>query len=133
MSMPSAAVVTTLVLIPARVISLPVGCGAAVIVCSAGALLPASLVAMRLTSYLRGSVKVCDGCCAVDVVPSPKSQAQLVGPPVEVSVKVTTKGAVPDVGVAVNRAVGAGAGDTVMVCGLDTVEPTAFDVVSVTM
>ena len=49
----------------------------------------------------------------MDVVPSPKSQAHAVGPPVDVSVKDTTSGAVPDVGVPVNDADGAGGGETV--------------------
>ena len=45
----------------------------------------------------------------MDVAPSPKSQAQAVGDPVEVSVNWTASGAGPDVGVAVKLAVG-GAG-----------------------
>jgi len=40
-------------------------------------------------------------------VPSPKSQDQEVGVPVEVSVKVVLTGTVPDTGVAVNEATGA--------------------------
>jgi len=40
-------------------------------------------------------------------VPSPKSQDQVVGVPVEVSVKVVFTGTVPDTGVAVNDATGA--------------------------
>ncbi|MDV7237622.1 hypothetical protein R4116_14590 [Listeria monocytogenes] len=53
----------------------------------------------------------------MDVPPSPKSQDHDVGEPVEVSVKDTSSGAVPDVGVTVNEATGAGgrAGLTVMV------------------
>ena len=46
----------------------------------------------------------------MDVVPSPKSQDQPVGPPVEVSVNWTVSGALPDVGDAVNDAVGAAGG-----------------------
>ena len=57
------------------------------------------------------------GFCAVDVPPSPKSQDHDVGESVEVSVKDTFSGAVPEVGVAVKEATGAGggAGLTVMV------------------
>ena len=44
----------------------------------------------------------------MDVPPSPKSQDHDVGEPVEVSVKDTSSGAVPEVGVAVNEATGAG-------------------------
>ena len=53
----------------------------------------------------------------MDVPPSPKSQDHDVGEPVDVSVKDTSSGAVPDVGVAVNEATGAGGatGLTVMV------------------
>ena len=51
---------------------------------------------------------MCEGDCAVDVPPSPKVQAQLVGPPVLVSVKLTVSGTEPVVGVAVKLAVGAG-------------------------
>ena len=39
--------------------------------------------------------------------PFPKSHAQVTGPPVELSVKVTDRGAGPVVGVALNEAVGA--------------------------
>ncbi len=39
------------------------------------------------------------GFWAVDLPPSPKSHAQLVGAPVEVSVKVTASGAGPLAGV----------------------------------
>ncbi len=57
----------------------------------------------------------CWGDCEVDVPPSPKSQDQLVGEPVLVSVKFTTSGAVPVVGVAVKLAVGADGWLTVIV------------------
>ena len=43
----------------------------------------------------------------VEVPPSPKFQAQEVGEPVDVSAKATFRGAVPDVGDAVNEATGA--------------------------
>ena len=50
-----------------------------------------------------------DGFCAVEsTVPSFwKSHCQAVGEPVEVSLNATVSGAVPDVGVALNAAVGA--------------------------
>ncbi len=51
---------------------------------------------------------VCSGSRAVDVWPSPKSQAQPVGVPVEVSVKWTASGAGPEVGSGVKAAVNAG-------------------------
>ena len=37
------------------------------------------------------------GFCSEEVLPSPKSQVQLVGVPVEVSVKLTTRGALPEI------------------------------------
>jgi hypothetical protein len=42
----------------------------------------------------------------LELPPSPKSHAQLVGPPLLVSVNCTGSGNAPDVGVAVNEAVG---------------------------
>ena len=56
------------------------------------------------------------GLCAVDVEPSPKSHAQAVGAPVEVSAKVTSRGAVPEVGFALNDALGG--------AGVEGAEPT---------
>jgi predicted ester cyclase len=41
---------------------------------------------------------VCDGFWAVEFPPSPNDHDQLVGEPVEVSVKVTFNGAVPERG-----------------------------------
>jgi hypothetical protein len=49
---------------------------------------------------------VCDGFCDVDVEPSPKFHDQLVGVFVEVSVKATVSGAVPELGEVVNEATG---------------------------
>ncbi len=46
------------------------------------------------------------GLWAVEVAPSPNVQDQLVGLPVELSVKATLSGTVPDVGVPLNDAVG---------------------------
>jgi hypothetical protein len=54
---------------------------------------PAVFVAVRDTVYSPGSVYVCVGCRADDALPSPKSQLQLVGPPVDVSVNETVRGA----------------------------------------
>ena len=75
---------------------------------------------------------VCEGFCVVDVAPLPKSHAHEVGEPVEVSVKFTVRGTVPDVGAAVKEATGAAGppgGLTVMVLVLD-VEPAALVAVS---
>ena len=52
------------------------------------------------------------GFRAVDVVPSPKSHDQPVGPFVEASVKLTASGAAPLRGVPEKSATGAGAGAT---------------------
>src|SRR6266513_407358 len=49
------------------------------------------------------------GFSAVEVVPSPKLQCQLLGLPVEVSEKLTLNGALPDVGLAVKPATSVGA------------------------
>jgi hypothetical protein len=46
------------------------------------------------------------GCCWVEVPPSPKVQAHAVGSFAEVSVKATSRGAVPDAGDRVNDVVG---------------------------
>ena len=73
---------------------------------------------------------MCEGDCAVDVPPSPKSQAQLVGPPVLVSVKLTVSGTEPVDGVAVKLAVGAVGWVTVMVRELD-VDPCPLVAVNV--
>ena len=50
---------------------------------------------------------MCEGEADEEVPPSPKSQAQLVGEPVLVSVKFTVSGTAPLVGVAVKLAIGA--------------------------
>ena len=49
---------------------------------------------------------MCTGFLTVSVVPSPKFHCQIVGTLVVVSVNVTVSGAVPDVGVPENDAVG---------------------------
>jgi hypothetical protein len=50
---------------------------------------PAPFDAVRVTLKVPAPMYVCDGFCAVEVPPSPKSQAHDVGGPDEVSVKVT--------------------------------------------
>jgi hypothetical protein len=64
--------------------------------------------------------------------PSPKFQDQLLGDPVEASVKLTAKGAVPLVGLALKFATGAatGAGDTVTTLEV-LLEPLALETVNV--
>ena len=57
---------------------------------------------------------MCDGLCAVDVPPSPNVHAQLVGCPVDVSVKATVSGAVPLVGDPVKFATGGSGGGVVL-------------------
>jgi hypothetical protein len=54
------------------------------------------------------AVYVWEGFWSADVPPSPKSQAQEAGAPVEVSVKFTGSGAVPVVGEAVKDVTGPG-------------------------
>jgi hypothetical protein len=79
---------------------------------------------------------VWDGFWAVEVSPSPKVHSQLVGVPVEVSVKSTVNGAAPWLGESVNDAVGAGAGgpSTVTTSVLVTVsDPEAFVAVNDTV
>ena len=62
---------------------------------------------------------VFDGFCAVDDVPSPNPHVQAVGPPVDVSVKVTASGADPEVGAPVNAATGATGGGVGVGTGVD--------------
>jgi hypothetical protein len=66
----------------------------------------------------------------VDVPPSPKSQLQLVGDPVLVSVKLTVSGADPAVGVATKLAVGA-AGWVTVIVRVAVDDPCAFVAVNV--
>ena len=82
---------------------------AAVAVMTTLAVLVLEPVALVATSFTveDPAAKVWDGFCEVLVPPSPKSQAQLVGEPVEVSVNWTVSGAVPEVLSSVNDAVGA--------------------------
>jgi hypothetical protein len=61
---------------------------------------------------------MCVGFLEVEVLPdprSPKVQLQLAGLPVEVSVKTTVRGALPDWGTAVKFATGGGTGVDVVV------------------
>jgi hypothetical protein len=73
---------------------------------------PSAFVAVRVTVYVPPPLYVWLGFWSVDpfALPdpgSPKFQLQDVGLPVDVSVKLTTRGAVPLVGAAVNEALGA--------------------------
>ena len=76
-------------------------------------LAPPELLAVNDTVKVPGSTYVCDGLCAVEVPESPKSQLQLVGEPVEVSVKLTGNPTTLLVGLALKFAIGGG-GRTVM-------------------
>ena len=95
----------------------------------AGALVPPAFVAVSVTLYEPGRAYVCSGCCAVAVLPSPKSQAHAVGAPVDVSVNRTGRGAVPVIADVLKLAVGAGAGGTPGTAGRrarsQPAEPTA--------
>jgi hypothetical protein len=72
-------------------------------------LLPPALVAVRFTVYIPAFAYRCTGFWRVEFVvfPSPKFHSQDVGVFVEVSVKLTTSGKAPDVGVPVKPATGA--------------------------
>ena len=72
------------------------------------------------------------GFWTVEVVPLPRSQAQEVGAPVEVSVMVTDNGATPEATEVVKLAVGAGA-VTVMVLDTGALAPLALLAVKVTV
>jgi hypothetical protein len=80
---------------------------------------------------------VWEGFWAVEVVPSPKFHAQLVGAFVEESVKVTARGAAPLVGLAVKEATGATVPPppdvTVMVLAAEVLDPAELDAVRVTL
>jgi hypothetical protein len=83
------------------------------------------------------AANVCDGFRSVEAPPSPKFHTHDVGLPVEVSVKDTTSGAVPDSGDAMNDDTGAdpvgGAAVTVIVRVAVDPAPAALDAVSVTV
>jgi hypothetical protein len=72
------------------------------------------LVAVSTTVYVPGVVYWCVGFWEVDVPPSPNVQDHDVGEPLELSVNVTVRGAVPDVGEPVNDATGGGTELTVI-------------------
>ncbi len=91
---------------------------------------PSVLVAVNVAVKVPEPSYVCEGEREVDVPPSPKVQAQLVGEPLLVSVKFTTRGAVPVVGVAVKLAVGADGWLTVMVRDAE-LDPWLFVTVNV--
>jgi hypothetical protein len=63
----------------------------------------------RVTRYDPGLVYMCEGCRVPEVPPSPKVQDHEVGEPDDVSVKSTSRGAVPDEGCAVKDALSSGA------------------------
>jgi hypothetical protein len=67
--------------------------------------------AVRRTAKVPAVVNVWLGLCDVEDVPSPKSHAQDVGAPLEVSVNATATGTVPEVVDDVNDATGAGGRD----------------------
>jgi len=69
--------------------------------------LPPGPVTVRPTVNDPADVYVFDGFCSELVVPSPKVHAYEVILPVELLVKATINGALPETGVAVNAAVGA--------------------------
>ena len=68
--------------------------------------MPWGLVTVNETVQVPG-LKVWLGFCRADVPPSPKSQAQVAGVPVEASVNWTASGPSPVSGVPLNAAVGA--------------------------
>ena len=78
---------------------------------------------------------VTDGLLTVEVVPLPKFHAHDVGAPVEVSVKATANGEVPDVAEAVKLAVGTATGGAVTVIVLVTgvLAPLALLAINVTV
>jgi hypothetical protein len=78
------------------------GAGAATVTRRDAEFPPPALEAVSVTVKVPALVYVCDGLCAVLVEPSPKLHDQLLGTPVDVSVKLAVR---PDV-VAVKPAVG---------------------------
>jgi hypothetical protein len=88
------------------------------------------LVAVKVTVNVPAAVYWWDGFWVVAVTPSPKSQLHDVGAFVEVSVKLTVNGAVPDAVDLVNEATGATAAVTVCVAEL---LPSALVAVSTTL
>ena len=64
-----------------------------------------ALATISFTVYWPGAKYVTAGFCKKETVPFPRSHFQLVGFPVELSVKFTSKGAQPDSGVAEKSAI----------------------------
>ena len=92
--------------------------------------MPQAFVAVSVTVYVPATAYMYVGFWSVDVFPSPKSQAQDVGAPVEASVNCTA--AVPaHPCVAVKSATGA-TPVTVTVCDAGALAPQGFVAVSVT-
>jgi len=75
---------------------------------------------------------VCTGFWRVDVSPSPNDQLQLVGDLVELSVNVTSAGAVPKVGVKVKYASGAEENAVMYLVRVMVELPPVFEAVSKT-
>jgi hypothetical protein len=73
------------------------------------------------------------GLWVVLVEPSPKLHDQLVTLPVEASVKVTARGAVPLVGLALNLATGAVAAGLTVIVPVALLDPPELVTVSVTV
>ena len=69
-------------------------------------MLPAELDAVNMTEYVPAELKTWVGFRSMDVPPSPKFHAQLVGLFAEVSVNVAVMGIVPEVGIAVKEVTG---------------------------
>jgi hypothetical protein len=76
---------------------------------------PVPFVAVKVTVFDPAVAKAWLGFCAVEVVPSPKSQLQEVGVPADVSVNWMTCSAIGEVGLQVNDAARAGATTIVLV------------------
>ena len=70
-------------------------------------MLPSALLAVNVTEYNPASLYVCTGFSPVEYVPSPKVHFHEVGDPVLWSVKLTVRGAFPEVGDAEKAATGA--------------------------
>jgi len=71
-------------------------------------LVPPAFRTVSFTVYLPLLVYAWAGCFSVEVVPSPNSQVQEVGLPVEVSINWTFRVAFPLVGLPLKEALGAG-------------------------
>jgi hypothetical protein len=92
---------------------------------------PLALVAVKVTVKVPALLKVWLGFFTLLVPPSPKLQDQLVGELVEVSVKLTARGAVPLVGLALKPATGAG--EVTVIVFEVLLEPLLLEAVKVTV